>query len=343
MRFRFALVVLFVGMIAGSAAPAIPQPALLEFNYGIPTSDQTAIYVAQDLNLYEKAGLKPKFYLFQSGAPLLAGLKSENLDVTTTGLAIMFALGQHIPLKLLFWVANDGGSEGLIANPKSGIKSYKDITPAKKVGAASGTCAQVALFMMAKKLGIEYSKLNVVNIPAPLLHNAILSDSIDAGIAWSPYSFALRADGFPLVNFDPDYTIPSGDCPRLTAVRPGFLKSHPEIGTKLLQVEALAEEAIARDPQVAINALVKHLSLTEAVARADYQGSYLKRPTFEQQLDPSSPYSLTSKDGGLAQKLFLAGQALFETKSVPEAIPMSEIQAAIDPSYLKAYMASRKK
>lgn len=308
---------------------------MLNFNYGIPSSDQTAIYVAQDLRLYAKAGLNPKFYVFQSGAPLLAALKSGSIDVTTTGLAIMFALGQHIPLKLLFWVANDGIAEGLVANPKSGIRSYADINPSRRVGAASGTCAQVALYMLSKKLGIPYSKLNVVNIPAPLLHNAFLSNSIDAAIAWSPYSFALRQEGFPIVAFDPQYTITGGDCPRLTAVRPQFIASHPEIGSKLLEIETLAADAIARNPETAITSLVKHLSIPESVARADYEQNYLKRPTFAQQLDPHSPYSLISKSG-LAKKLYLAGEALYETKSIPEPVPRDTIEAAIDASFLEA-------
>ena len=66
--------------------PLGQQPApLLEFNYGIPTADHATVFVAQDLNLFEKAGLKPKFFYFQSGAPPLAGLKSESLDVVTAG------------------------------------------------------------------------------------------------------------------------------------------------------------------------------------------------------------------------------------------------------------------
>jgi len=344
MRTRLASLAVFLSMLVLSAAsPAPAQQTMLDFNYGIPNSDQTAIYVAQDLGLYEKVGLRPRFYLFQSGAPLLAGLKSQSIDVTTTGLAIMFALGQHIPLKMLFWVANDGAAEGLIANPKSGIKSYKDITAKTRIGAASGTCAQVALYMMSKKLGIDYSQLNVTNIPAPLFHNAFLSNSIDAGIAWPPYSFALRQEGFPIVDFDPDYTMPAGDCPRTTAVRPDFLQAHPEIAGKLIEIEVLAAEAIKRNPQVAIDALMKHLSLPESVARADYENNYLKRPTFEEQISPTSPYSITSKNGGLAQKLFLAGEALYATKSIPEAVPMSVIQESIDPSYLEAYVKSHKK
>lgn len=343
MRTKVTLLGAVVALLLSIASPASAQQTMLDFNYGIPNSDQTAIYVAQDLGLYEKVGLRPKFYLFQSGAPLLAGLKSQSIDVTTTGLAIMFALGQHIPLKMIFWVANDGQAEGLIANPKSGIKSYKDITAKTRVGAASGTCAQVALYMMSKKLGIDYSQLNVTNIPAPLFHNAFLSNSIDAGIAWPPYSFALRQDGFPIVDFDPTYTMPAGDCPRMTAVRPAFLQAHPEVASKLIEVEVMAADAIKRNPKLAIDALMKHLSLPENVARADYENNYLKRPTFAEQLSASSPYSMTAKNGGLAQKLYLAGEALSATKSIPEAVPMSVIEQSIDPSYLQAYVSSHKK
>ncbi|MGH7683139.1 MAG: ABC transporter substrate-binding protein, partial [Vulcanimicrobiaceae bacterium] len=153
----------------------------------------------------------------------------------------------------------------------------------------------------------------------------------------------LKEDGFPIVQFDPAYTVPGGDCPRTTAVRPAFLSAHPEIATKLIEVEVLAMEAIKKNPQLAINALMKHLSLTESVARADYENNYLKRPTFEEQVSPSSPFSMTAKDGGLAKKLFLAGQALYEAKSIPEPVPMSVIQDSIDASFLIAYEKSHKR
>ena len=151
------------------------------------------------------------------------------------------------------------------------------------------------------------TRMNIVNLPAPLLRTAFKSDSIDAGIAWSPYSMALDAEGFRVVSWDPDYT-PGGVCPRMTGVRPAFIKKHPEIGMKLLQVDAMASEAVAKDPQIAVHALVKRLGLTPAVAMASIARFYLQRPTFAQQLDPASALSLTSKEGGLAGKLQLAMQ-----------------------------------
>ena len=246
---------LIAGSLAAGNVAAQGTAAPLEFNYGYTTADHVNLYVAQELNLFEKAGLKPKFFTFQSGAPMLAALKSDSLDVLTAGLGFAFALGQKIPLTMLFWNSNDSTGEGLVVDVKTGIKSFQDIGRATKIGVASGTCAQVALHLMAKKVGIDYGKLNVVNIPAPLFRNAFLSNSIDAGIAWTPYSVMLDAEGYKVVSWDSEYTPPGGLCPRTTAVRPAFLTSHPQLGLKLLQVDAMASEAVAKNPQIAIDAL----------------------------------------------------------------------------------------
>jgi len=326
---------------AGAAHAQAATAAPIEINYGYPTVDHVHVYVAQDLGLFEKAGLKPKFFTFTSGAPLLAALKSESLDVVTAGLGLAFALGQNIPLKILYWTSNDALGEGLVVDAKSGIQGFKDIGKAKKIGAASGTCAQVALVEMARRAGVDYKKLDVVNIAAPLLRNALASGSIDAGVAWAPYSVSLDAEGWKVVAWDPEYTPLGGLCPRMTGVRPAFLKQHPEVGLRLLQVDAMAAEAVTRNPQLAIDAVVKRLGLTPALAKATLERMYAKRPTYAQQLDPTSPYALTAKGGGLAQVLFTSMRALHEAGAIPQPLSMSAIDDAIDASALKAFEAKR--
>ncbi|TFY98558.1 ABC transporter substrate-binding protein [Ramlibacter rhizophilus] len=342
---KFHGLIAALGLCAGMALqPAAAQgsaSAPIEINYGYPTADHVTLYVAQDLGLFEKAGIKPKFFTFQSGAPLLAGLKSESLDVVTAGLGLAFALGQKIPLSVIYVNSNDATGEGLVVNKNSPIKSFRDIGKAGKIGAASGTCAQVALYLMAQKAGADFGKLNVVNIPAPLLRNSFLSNSIDAGVAWSPYSASLDQEGFKVVSWDPEYT-PGGVCPRMTAVRPEFLKKHPDIGVRLLEVETQAGEAIAKNPQLAVDALVKRLSLAPEVAKAAVERVYMQRPTLKEQLDPASSHSLVSREQGLVGKLQLAMNVLHETKTVPEPTPLAAIQQMVDPTHLQRFMDKRK-
>ena len=68
-KLAVALLLAAAALVAGSGRVAAQAP--LEFNYGYTTADHVNLYVAQDLNLFEKVGLKPKFFTFQSGAPLL--------------------------------------------------------------------------------------------------------------------------------------------------------------------------------------------------------------------------------------------------------------------------------
>lgn len=337
---QFALcMTLGVALTIPASAQSASLPKPIEFNYGYTTADHVNLYVAQDLGLFEKAGLKPKFYTFQSGAPLLAALKSESVDVVTAGLGLAFALGQKIPVTMLFWTSNDSQGEGLVVNKQSAIQSFRDIGQAQKIGAASGTCAQVALHQMASKVGIDFGKLDVVNIPAPLMRNALLSNSIDAGIAWPPYSLALDNEGYKVVSWDTEYTPPGGLCPRTTAARPAILKSYPDLGRRLLEVDAAASQAVAKNPQLAIDALVKRLSLTPEVAKATFERVYLHRPTYAEQIQASSPYSMVSSTGGLAGQYILATQVLYQIKSIPESVPPDVIRAAIEPKYLMEFVA----
>ena len=338
---HFVAGLLAAGALAVGGASAQGQGAPIEVNVGYTTADHVTLYVAQELGLYEKLGFKPKFFPFPSGAPLLAGLKSGSLDVVTAGLGLAFAIGNKTPLSILYVNSNDATGEGLVVNRDSPIQSFRDIGKAKKIGAASGTCAQVALYLMAQKVGIDYSKLDIVNLPAPLLRNSFLSNSIDAGIAWSPYTAMLDAEGFKVVSWDPEYT-PGGVCPRMTGARPDFLRQYPDVGVKLVELEAMAADAVAKHPQLAIDALVKRLSLTPAAAKAAVERVYQQRPTLTDQLDPKSSHSMVATDSGLVGKLQLAMQVLHATKTISEAVPIEAIRQAVDPQYLKKFAATRR-
>jgi len=238
-----AAVLAAVLLIAPFGVTAQTAGAPLKFKWGLPAADYYALFVARDQGLFKEVGLEPELFLFQSGAPLLAGLKSESLDVISSGLATVFALGQNIPLKMIYWEIDSAAAEALIVDPKSGINSIQDLPKAKAIGAPSGTCAQVSVVLLAKKLGLKLSDLNVVNIAPPLYGNAFKSGGIQAGIAWAPYSGSLEASGYKVAEWATDYSPEGGVCPVMTAVRPAFLAKYPDIGVKLVQVKAKAMDA----------------------------------------------------------------------------------------------------
>lgn len=340
--FRKALAAAACTLALGSAlAQTAANP--LKFKWGLPSADYYAVYVAKDHGLFKEAGLDPEFFFFASGAPLLAGLKSDSLDVVTTGLATVFALGQNIPLKMIYWELDHAAAEALIVDPKAGINSAADLPKAKAIGAPSGTCAQVSLVLMARQIGTKVSDLSVVNIPPPLYGNAFSSGAIQAGISWSPFSQSLIQQGYKVAGWATEYTPHGGVCPGMTAARPAFLAKNPDVGLKLVQVKARAMEMIAKNPNLAIDALVKNVGISRDVAKAAYEREFARIPTFEQQVDPKSPFSMTAPGAGLALKLQVASEALAAAGSIPAPLSVKAIADAIDPSHLLRYMKGERK
>lgn len=328
--------------IIGAIGPAhAAENDVIAFNYGRPTGAYTQMYVAEDLDLFTKHGLKPTFFNFQSGAPLLAALKSGSLDVVTTGLASVFALGQGIPIKFLFYMGDAARAEGLVARKDAGIRTVKDLTKAKNVGAAIGTCAQISLYWAAQAAGTDYSKLSTVNIAPPLYHNAFRSSSIDAGIAWAPYSLQLADQGDTLVGFDPEWVPGGGTCPEMTIATDAALASKPELARRLLAVQSDALEAIKKDPTIAAKALAKRLTVPEKIAQQVVDLYFKDAPTLEKSLDPKSRYAMVG-DGGLFAQLKLASDTYVKLGVLKEPIPDAKIHESIDASYLKTFLTKSK-
>src|SRR5687768_9766643 len=75
---------------------------LLPIRIGWQPSGEFRFFVAQELQLFEKAGLKPEFIKFVAGPPTLAAVKSADIDVTFFGSAPAIAgLAQGIDYKII--------------------------------------------------------------------------------------------------------------------------------------------------------------------------------------------------------------------------------------------------
>lgn len=344
MSIRKTLTALLVTAGLGLGVPAAAQQAtaktdLIPVNVGGPSAGYWNTYLAEQLDIYEKYGLKPKFHWFTSGAPLLAALKSGSIDQVVTGLATVFAIGQNIPLTIVSWELDNGQGEGLIAKDGSGVESYMDIAKAKTIAAQPGTCSQVSLYIIADKAGVDVKDLNVVNLAPPLFANAFASrNSIDAAIGWAPYTI-MQGPDVKVVSWDADY---GGVCPSVNAFRKDYLEQHPDVPIRMMQAHAEIMERVKQDPSLAIKALEKYLQLTPEVATRFYElHSGDKMPSFEEQLDPESPYSLVSKDGGLAGQLYLASQMLAKAGTIPEPLSWDVINDSIDASYMQTFVAQQ--
>ena len=321
-----------------SAAQDKKSEALIPINIGLPISNYWPAYIARDLKLFEKVGLKPTFYSFTTGAPLIAGMKSGSLDVAWTGLATLFMLGQGVPLTFVLVPLDSSSQMAYVVSPKSGIKSYKELAKSKSIAAPTATCAEVSLVLAAKKAGVPMSSLKVSNLAPQIMLTALQNGQVDSAFIWGPWNLLFRNAGFKIVNWDRDFQIQGGVCATTAAARPKFLEEHPSVGCKLVKVQALALEAARKNPELAIKTMQDAFHSSHAIAKETYDTLLI--PTLKSQLDPKAPWSLTNKDGGLSEKLFVAGQALYEAGDFAKPLTKETVWHSIDSKYIKQYLDS---
>ena len=336
-KLTLSIALMAIGLPGALGGARAAGDDVIDFNYGIPTGSYAQLYVAEDLGLFAKYKINPTFYSFQSGAPLLAALKSGSLDVVTTGLASVFALGQNIPVRYLYYMGDAAQAEGLVTRTAANITSFKDLAKAKNVAAAVGTCAQISMYWAAQAAGIDYKTMSTVNIAPPLYRNAFLSGSIDAGIAWAPYSFQLADQGERLVGLDPDWVPGGGTCPETTLITEGALKGKPDLPRRLVEVQAEALAAIKKNPELAVKALVKRLSISEKIAKQTFERYFQDPPELEKHVEPTSRYALVG-DKGLFAQLKLASETYVKLGVLNEGLSDEKIHAAIEPKYVQEYV-----
>lgn len=313
-----------------------PADAPIPVNIGLPISNYWPAYIARDLKLFEQAGLAPKFYSFQTGAPLIAGMKSGSLDVSWTGLATLFMLGQGIPLKFVLVPLDSSSQMGFVVDPKSGINSWKDVARSKNIGAPTATCAEVSMVMAARAAGTNRGALKASNLAPNLIQTALQNGQIDSTFMWGPWNLVYRDAGYKIVSWDKDFMKDGGVCATTVAVRPDFLKANPSVGCRMVKVHALALAAAKRDPEHAIRTMQEAFNIPHKIAKETYETLVI--PSIESQLQPNSPWTLSNKSAGLTEKLFTAGEALLEAKAINQPIARNTIADAVDDSHIRKYL-----
>lgn len=342
MNKRFMAAMAAVSLLAAisgcgnSAAPAADGPGEgTKFNWGVPQAAYLTLYVADEKGYFKDEGLDPQFQMFQTGAPLLAGLESNSLDVVTTGLASIFALGKDIPLRYIVAEGNASATEGLVVASDSPVKSVKDLAQAGKIGVPTGTCAQISAYFAAKAAGLELSDLDIVNITPNLMGNAFASKSITAGISWSPYLADLSLQGQRIVGYDAEWVPGGAACPEMHAGNPAFLDANPQVPTKIVRALGKAWNDIKADKSIAVDTLMKRLHVSKEVAQATADRYIETYPTLEQQLDPNSQFSFTG-DNGLFAQLTVASETFAKLGVIKAPVPEDVLRQALDPQYVQA-------
>jgi len=173
-------------LMAGEASAATKINLLY-----IPGGDFAAAYLAKDQGIFAKNGLEVEMTIAQNGSVISAALAADSaqigvptppvlLQANEQGLDLLVVAGATV----LPFPAN---SSGVIARTDGGIKGVADLA-GKKVGVPGfGGSLDVMTRNWVKAGGVDYKKVNWVELQFPQMGDALKAGLVDAVAAVYPF------------------------------------------------------------------------------------------------------------------------------------------------------------
>jgi NitT/TauT family transport system substrate-binding protein len=194
-----ALGVSLVGSLQASASAAEAEKKPINLGT-LKMAALTNPWVGVERGIFQKHGLDVKLVYFNSGAQAINAAQAGDIDIflSIPG-TVMSADERGFDLVCLFQneVAKKAGpdSGGMVVLKDSPINTLADLT-GKTVGVGglhsqNTVDAQVTL----RKAGVDVGKINFVEIPYPVMPNALKAKQIDAAVALDPYTTQLQSSG----------------------------------------------------------------------------------------------------------------------------------------------------
>ena len=179
------------------AAEAKQPPEVKQIEIWAVKDPQEAaqIALADALGYYKEEGLDATIKWIVSGTNMPSLAASGQVNFYGEGNFTNAILrDKGVDMRYVVRTADISGTQSFVLGPNAKVSSPKDLE-GKKVGMAAGAGVSVAIANMAKQYGIDYSKIQFVNLQPPDQAPALARGDIDAMAVWEPWSLAGRKLG----------------------------------------------------------------------------------------------------------------------------------------------------
>jgi len=198
---RYVTVVLTMLLILGGAADALAQkPELTEVDAWIVRDPQMSAQfaVADQMGYFKEQGIKvnPRWYIAGTDLPSMWGAGNVHLGTATATMVVpIAAAGQAI--YNIAPQSDIAGTQQIVLGKRAQelVRSPKDLEKLK-IGMPKGASVTMAIQSMAKDTGVDFTKIQFVNLSPPDSITALAKGDIDAMAGWAPWVFnAVKSAG----------------------------------------------------------------------------------------------------------------------------------------------------
>ena len=264
--------------------PLQAQAPLPAVSVGTLSSDNSAaVYYAQELGFFKRAGIDVQISAMTSGPVTAAAVTGGALDIGVANVAtIAVARTRGVPLKFLFpaAIASDGTLTDQIAVAKdSPIKMAADLN-GKTIGVNGlRDLQQLCAMAWIDKHGGDSKTVQFIEVPIPQMGTALSLHRIDGGMPVEPFVTAqkdqIRSLGSVLDGVGPHYMVTG------YLASDAWLAAHPDVAAKF--VRAMREASQWGNTHRAESA-----AIIERIMHVDAAvGATMNRATYGTDLDPA--------------------------------------------------------
>lgn len=253
---------LLAGLIVGASLSATAQAQEITIGEGI-AAGWGQFFVADQLKLWEKEGLKPSVVSFASGRLVLDALVGGGVLIGTAAeTPVAFANLNGLPVRII-GTLNRHEPFDVVATTE--IKTLKDLK-GKRIGYSQGTNAHYYLLKALAAGNLKLSDVSAVSLTPSDFVTSLVNNSLDAFIWTEPHiSQALKQGNgrFHAISTPGLYRTYSS-----IITLQSTIDQKPELLVKALKALLAADKALKADLAGSINIVAERIKLDPEVTRA---------------------------------------------------------------------------
>ena len=152
----------------------------------LPSNHDSALFVADALDMYQNEGLKVQLVPFRTGSEITQAANQNRIDIGYCGITpVTSAIDQNSTVKIVAAVNQEGS--GIVVSENSNITNVSQFVNKKFLIPKDGGMQDVLFRYLLMNNNVSSSNINITELETPLMQNALAAGKVDGYIAWEPY------------------------------------------------------------------------------------------------------------------------------------------------------------
>ena len=265
------LIAVALGLLCGPPIVLAASPSKLVIGYAATTPRLMPLWIARDQGFFAKYGIESEPVLLRSGATLVTGMASGDVQIgRTAGAAVLSAVAAGHDIKMLATFSSRN-SYDVVVRPN--IKRPEDLRGKKLAINSVGGGTWIGVMLWLEYFGIDPQRDQILLQSVGdqgVQSQALESGVVDAVFVDSVYSKLLKQKGMNILAESGDLKQPLVS--QSTIVPRSFLQQYPDVAEGYLkgEIEGIAFAVAPKNKSTVIKILMRRLRVDAAAAEEGY-------------------------------------------------------------------------